>query len=130
MLRLLESLFGSLRFDSKIYPGSKATLRSQWKAIMRQLGVPFRKVDRGVTPGVLRGSGATYLYLETEDLSRVAWRGRWARQKNVEFYLQEVAAQVIWQRLPEPCRRKIIALRPLAAKLVQLHTDQRFRETS
>ena len=81
VLRLLESLFGSLHFDSKIYPGSKATFRSQWNAIMKQFGVPFKKVDRGVTPGVLRGSGATYLYLETEDLSRVAWRGRWARQK-------------------------------------------------
>ena len=130
VLRLLESLFGPLHFDSKIYPGSKATFRSQWNAIMKQLGVPFKKADRGVTPGVLRGSGATYLYLETEDLSRVAWRGRWARQKTVEFYLQEVAAQVILQRLPEPCRQRISALRPLAAKLVRFYTDHRSRETS
>ena len=37
---------------------------------MKQLGVPFKKVDRSATPGVLRGSGATYLYLETEGLAR------------------------------------------------------------
>ena len=97
-------------------------LRSQWNAVRRCLGIPFRKDVQGVTPGVLRGSGATYLYLETEDLSKVAWRGRWARQKTVEFYLQEVAAQVILQRLPAVCRSKISDLRPLAAKLLTFYS--------
>ena len=78
---------------------------------------------QGVTPGVLRGSGATYSYLETEDLSKVAWPGRWARQKTVEFYLQEVAAQVILQRLPAECRNKISDLRPLAAKLMAFYSS-------
>ena len=54
---------------------------------MGRLGVPFKRDLRGSTPGVLRGSGATYLYLETEDLSKVAWRGRRAKLKTVEFYL-------------------------------------------
>ena len=57
---------------------------------MQRLEIPFKQADKGVTPSVLRGIGATHLYLETEDLVKVAWRGRWARQKTVEFYLQEV----------------------------------------
>ena len=48
---------------------------------MQRLGVPHRQNDRGATPGVLRGSGATFLYLECEDVQLVAWRGRWAKLK-------------------------------------------------
>lgn len=47
----------------------------------------------GATPGVLRGSGATALYLQTEDLNLIQWRGRWAQLKTVEHYIQEVGAQ-------------------------------------
>ena len=122
VLGLLEAQFECLPFDALLYPGTKNTFRSQWNAVLRCLGIPFRKDVQGVTPGVLRGSGATYLYLETEDLSKVAWRGRWARQKTVEFYLQEVAAQVILQRLPAVCRSKISDLRPLAAKLLTFYS--------
>ena len=74
VLRVLEALFGALPFVALLYPGSKNTFRSQWNAILGRLGIPFRKDSDGVTPGVLRGSGATYLYLDTEDLSKVAWQ--------------------------------------------------------
>ena len=55
---------------------------------------------RGATPGVLRGSGATYFYQQTEHVPLLAWRGRWARQKTLEYYLQEVAAQMLLGRAP------------------------------
>ena len=44
------------------------TYRRQWNAIMSCLGVPHTLAEKGATPGVLRGSGATFLYLETEDI--------------------------------------------------------------
>ena len=118
VIDFLRSLYEDVTFETPLYPGTKNTFRSQWNAILKRLGVPFQQASDGVTPGVLRGSGATYLYLCTEDLSKVAWRGRWARQKTVEFYLQEVAAQVILQRLPSDSRSRISALRPFASKLV------------
>ena len=69
------------------------TFRRQWDAILQRLRVPFRQY--GATPGVLRGSGATWYYCATENLSWVAWRGRWSRQKTLEFYLQEVESQML-----------------------------------
>ena len=88
---------------------------------MQRLEIPFKQADKGVTPGVLRGSGATHLYLETGDLVKVAWRGRWARQKTVEFYLQEVAAQVVLQRLPAHSRARIAGLAEFSARLVEAY---------
>ena len=49
---------------------------------------------------MLRGSGATALCLESEDLSLIQWRGRWAQLKTVEHYIQEVAAQSLLAQMP------------------------------
>ena len=68
------------------------------------------RASRGATPAVLRGSGATHLYLATEDVQLIAWRGRWTKLKTVEFYLQEVAAQLILQSLPSLARNRIAFL--------------------
>ena len=119
VLRFIEALFGDLPFDCRLYPGTKNTFRSQWNAVMQRLGIPFKKADKGVTPGVLRGSGAMHLDLATEDLVKVAWCGRWARQKTVEFYLQEVAAQVVLQRLPPFSCARIAGLAEFSARLVE-----------
>eukprot|EP00439_Symbiodinium_sp_Y106_P045236 s1087_g5.t1 len=121
VLHFLEAAFESLPFDAMLYPGTKHTFKSQWNAILARLGIPYKQIDKGITPGVLRGSGATHMYLETEDLSRVAWRGRWSRQKTLEFYVQEVAAQMIVQRLPEDCRHRIVTLDQLSNKLLSLY---------
>lgn len=66
---------------------------------MERLGVPCKLQQKGITPGSLRGSGATQLYLQTENIPLICWRGRWARVKTLEFYLQEVAAQVLLHSL-------------------------------
>ena len=81
---------------------------------MQRLGVLHTLASKGATPGVLRGSGATFMYLETEDLPLIAWRGRWSKTKTMEFCLQEVAAQ----RLPLWARDRIRTLSSLSRKLV------------
>ena len=60
---------------------------------------------KGATPGVLRGSGATHLYLLAENIPLLAWRGRWARSKTFEYFLQEVDAQL--SSLPASSRARI-----------------------
>eukprot|EP00439_Symbiodinium_sp_Y106_P038568 s4487_g4.t1 len=110
-LFFLEALYGNLPLDELLFRGSLHTYRRQWDAVMSRLGVPHRLSDHGATPGVLRGSGATYLYLECEDVQLVAWRGRWAKMKTVEFYLQEVAANLLLQQLSESARARISVLR-------------------
>ncbi|CAE7921921.1 unnamed protein product [Symbiodinium sp. KB8] len=121
VLSLLASLYLDLPLSSRLFRGSMHTYRRQWNKIMERLGVPHRLTDKGTTPGVLRGSGATFLYLETEDLPLVAWRGRWSKTKTVEFYLQEVAAQLLLQRLPQWARARVLsftsAFRPTFGEL-------------
>ncbi|CAE7185797.1 unnamed protein product, partial [Symbiodinium microadriaticum] len=124
---VIEALFGHLPFDCRLYPGSKNTFRSQWNAVMQRLEIPFKQADKGVTPGVLRGSGVTHLYLETEGLVKVVRRGRWARQKTVEFYLQEVAAQVVLQRWPAQSRARIAGLAEFLARLVDAYACSAMR---
>ena len=107
MIQFLESVFGRLKLSAKLYDGSAYSYRRQWDSIMQKLEIPFSQSQKGVTPGVLRGSGATHMYLCTEDISRIAWRGRWTKLKTVEFYLQEVAAQLLLHRLSTSARRRI-----------------------
>ena len=102
-----EKLFFNLGLDDKLFPGTISQFRRQWNAVMQRLGIPFRQSSKGATPGVLRGSGATYLYAMNENVSWIAWRGRWARTRTLEFYLQEVAAQLMLHQLDPVSREKI-----------------------
>ena len=85
---------------------------------MHHLGLPHRAADRGATPGVLRGSGATHFYISTENIPLLAWRGRWARTKTLEFYLQEVAAQVLLTEISPAARSRIKSLDDAADSLL------------
>ena len=107
IVAVAESAFSSLHLESVLYPGSMHTFRKQWNSIMQKLHIPHRQVENGATPGVLRGSGATFLYAATEDPQWIAWCGRWSRLKTLEFYLQEVGATVFVHSL-EPHSRALI----------------------
>ena len=75
--------------------------------MLSQLGVPSHFAASGPTPGSLRGSGATEFYFQTEDVPRIAWRGRWRKAETLEHYLQEVAAQLLLTDLPPAARQTI-----------------------
>ena len=75
--------------------------------MLSRLEIPCKQKERGATPAVLRGSGATFMYLLTEDLPRIQWRGRWSQIKTVEHYVQEVAAQTLLTRLPAQAKRRL-----------------------
>ena len=107
IIAVAESAFNSLPLESPLYSGSMHSFRRQWNAIMQKLHIPHSQVVNGATPGVLRGSGATFLYAATEDPQWIAWRGRWSRLKTLEFYLQEVGATVFVHSL-DPHSRALI----------------------
>ena len=119
IIRFSEVVFGKLPLDSKIYPGSISTYRRQWNAVMDRLGVPFKQNQRGATPGVLRGSGATFLYASSEDVGWVAWRGRWARVRTLEHYLQEVGAQMLIHELSAISKSRIYFLADFAEAVLR-----------
>ena len=107
MIAVIDRIFGRLPMTAKLFDGTMSMFRRQWNAIMKKLQIPHMQHVRGATPAVLRGSGATFLYQSSEDVQWVAWRGRWARNRTLEFYLQEVSAQLLVHELP-PAARQIL----------------------
>ena len=118
----LDALYGGWGFSSRLYPGTASTYRRQWNAILDRIGVPHGRAQKGATPAVLRGSGATHLYLATEDVQLVQWRGRWTKLKTVEFYLQEVAAQLMLHRLDVLSRERVKTLAGFSRAVLSWHT--------
>ena len=114
-----ETVFGKLPLDDKLFAGSISMYRRQWNAVMDRLGVPYKQNLKGATPGVLRGSGATYLYASSEDVGWVAWRGRWARIKTLEHYLQEVGAQMLIHELSSTSKSRIYFLADFAEAVLR-----------
>ena len=110
IIGICEVLFFSLPLECRLYPGSISSFRKQWNSILGKLEVPFKQTSHGATPGVLRGSGATYLYHFSEDINWVAWRGRWSRIKTLEHYLQEVGAQILIHELRPRAKARIECL--------------------
>ena len=123
VVKFLEALYGGRPLDFKLFPGSSSVYRRQWDCIMERLEIPHTRASRGPTPAVLRGSGATHLYLATEDISLIAWRGRWTKTKTIEFYLQEVAAQLVLHHLSSFARSRIELLSTFALPLLSRSID-------
>ena len=118
VILVTQRLFGALDLDEKLYPGSMAAFRNQWDAVMSRLGIPCRQAERGATPGVLRGSGTSFLY-STSDVSWVAWRGRWSRVCTLEYYLQEVGAQLLVHSLDPIAKSRIQSLAEAAWPVIR-----------
>ena len=65
IISFVDAVFGDAALDSRLYDGSLGMYRNQWNAIMKRFGIPYLQIQHGLTPGTLRGSGATALYLMT-----------------------------------------------------------------
>ena len=120
VVRFLEVTFGPLGRDEPLAPYGASSFRSRWNAVLVRLGVPSQVAASGPTPGSLRGSGATEFYLQTEDVPRIAWRGRWRKVETLEHYLQEVAAQLMLTDLPPAARTAIGEFADASSRLLNL----------
>ena len=107
IISVATALYFNLDKDAKLFPGSMSVFRRQWNMVMGRLGIPHSQSEHGATPGVLRGSGATFLYQQTENLTWVAWRGRWSRLRTLEYYLQEVGAFILVHNLDDVSKARI-----------------------
>ena len=108
VIAIIDRLFGDLDLSARLFLGSISGFRRQWNHVMKFLGIPCSAKERGATPAVLRGSGATFLFQSSEDVQWVAWRGRWSRYKTLEYYLQEVSAQLLIHELSEQARARLL----------------------
>ena len=120
VVRFFEVAFGPLSRDDPLVPFAAGAFRLRWNAVLHQLGVPTHVAASGPTPGSLRGSGATEFYLQTEDIPRIAWRGRWRKVETLEHYLQEVAAQILLTDLPLESRELISKFASASSRLLSL----------
>ncbi|CAL1159368.1 unnamed protein product, partial [Cladocopium goreaui] len=115
VLAYVTAVFGDLQPAAPLFLGGSSAYRRRWNLVLDKLGIAVSMHRRGATPAVLRGSGATALYLQSEDLSLIQWRGRWAQLKTVEHYIQEVAGQsLLAQMSPHP--REVVKLFAEAAE--------------
>ena len=118
VLLYVERAFAALSPGESLFAGGSFAYRKRWDAALHRLGIATGQSSRGATPAVLRGSGATYMFLSTEDLPRVQWRGRWAQLKTVEHYIQEVAAQTLVAKLDPLAKHRIGVLDSASSALL------------
>ena len=123
VVELLECTYGHAPGESYLWPYSSYVYRRCWNDILSFLGVPSMTAQGGPTPGSLRGSGATDLYLQRMAIPDIAWQGRWLRVQTLEFYLQEVAARTLLPRLPADARDRIMLLSDAAASVVSSYLE-------
>ena len=112
LVQLVSLAFGSKRADEKLWPFSGQLLRTRFRQILREIGLPYDSngINRGLDLGSLRGGGATYLLMLTEDSELVRRRGRWIAPRTMEVYLQEIAATVYFPQLPSALKARVLAL--------------------
>ena len=120
VVRFLEVAFGPLGRDEPLAPYGASSFRSRWNAVLYRLGVPSHVVASGPTPGSLRGTSATEFYLQTEDVRRIAWRGRWRKVETFEHDLQEVATQLLLTDLLPAARAAIGEFAAASSRLLDL----------
>ena len=68
-----------------------------WRRRLAQLTMHLTGHEKLILPSSLRPGAATHFFeLWGENLPRLLWRGRWASQRTLEHYVQEiVSAQVL-----------------------------------
>ena len=120
-VKFVDFLIGGRDGKELIFPAGVTAYRRRWNAVLGKLGIPYLQQNDGCTPAVLRGSGATHMFLCTEDIPRVQWRGRWAQAKTLEFYIQEAAAQSMLARLAPEAFKQVKFSSQFAASLIASH---------
>ncbi len=112
----LSRHLGSVGRDVPLYPGSPASYRKRWDAILRALLVPKKVL---LTPASLRAGGAVKAYRSDEELTKLMWRMRIRNIDTLQHYLQEVGAATVYAELPRRSQDRIQSLAVLYSSLVQ-----------
>ncbi|CAE7819443.1 unnamed protein product [Symbiodinium sp. CCMP2592] len=127
LVALAHLAFADLQPSCRLWPQSAQTLRRRFDLVLERIGLPTaRGTRRPLDLGSFRPGGATFLMRQTEDSELVRRRGRWASQRVMEIYIQEVQAAVYFPALPFELREKILCLaHAFTALLEQARTWKR-----
>ena len=70
--------------------------RREWAKLVGRALEELDMHTKNFTLGSLRGGGATHMFRVTENITKLQYHGRWARQETVKSYLQEaLSTQVL-----------------------------------
>lgn len=78
-------------WTQELWPPGVGQILPVWKRALQLMRIE----DSEYTPAGLRGGGATDLYLQTGDVPSLRRHGRWAPERTLERYLQEVCSLMI-----------------------------------
>ena len=95
--------------DRRACAGTSAQWRAMWHELMAFIDISSKQ-GIGCTLSSFRGGGATHCYLTGMSLSDIAWTSRWASQRTLEIYIQEVAALLSLAALTGSSRERILRL--------------------
>ncbi len=122
VIAFLESIWGGLQPDARLFPLGPGAFRTRWNAIMKHIGVAsFHRL----TPGSLREGGAVFLHRAGLPLNDVLWRMRLQHQRTLSYYLQEVTASSILPSLSPLVRNKIKVLHTALPVLMSIRSGAR-----
>ncbi len=89
-----------------MYPLTAAQIRARWMIIVKVLGLEHL----GVQVRSLRGGGTVWLYEQTQNIFFVYWRGRWIKEKSLQFYLQDALTRRSLGGLPDKTKQLLLLL--------------------
>lgn len=107
--RWLETMLRGMPKEARLFGGTSADLDKRFAALVSHFGFSA-KDGSGFTLASLRAGAATQAYRDGLPLVDIQWQGRWRAAKTLETYIQEVAAQSVFDGLAPKDRRNIHAL--------------------
>ena len=104
-VRLLAWLIEGLHADHRLWPSTPTRFRTIFAEVMQNCGLGHLKAS----PGCLRPGGATHLFLEGVEVSRLQFLGRWVSVSSLNHYIQESMSLLVWIRLDNAERLRLEA---------------------
>ena len=120
LIRIIRIGLGKLRADEWLWPMSGSTLRSRFNKILEKLDLPCKTHEspKPLSLASFRPGGATWLLSECENIDIIKRRGRWASEKVMNCYLQEVMASTYMMEISPASRGRILAAYDLFPNLM------------
>ena len=110
LLEIVRIGFGRLKPNERLWPLSGATLRSRLMKILAKLDLPTEnhQQPKPMSLASFRPGGATYMMTVCDNAEQIRRKGRWASQRIMEIYLQEVMASTYLNQISEESKQKIL----------------------
>ena len=91
----LAYFVAGLKPEEPLWPRAKEVFTRFFKQLLIIAGLRHLKL----TPACLRAGGTTHLFISGQSLEQISFLGRWTTLSTLRSYIQEGAAELIWNSL-------------------------------